>query len=779
MADENPFLKYKAPPPEAGGENPFLKYKQPKAAGAEADAALADARKATKGDTLGNELYQSATLGFGKDIDSLGARGVTALENSARKAVGKKVPYSSADAAKAVKQAEGEEQERFHKDHPGGALAADLIGSIATPGVGLLGKGLDAAKIASPALRAMLTGGALGGADAAGNSDGSPLDRLKAVPGGVGVGAATGGVLHGVTHPAGFIKRGGAGISETIDRLAESFGSKDDKGTTDRQQKHGEEVGLKYVQDLVKRLDPTFEKLKNSAAETAGKGVTAAEALGREAVTQLKVAGRRSGKTPDALEGKLRSRADEARSRIVKDFSDIAGVDPEAVLGDMQTHAKKLRVKAAPLYKAWHAMTDIDSDALKDIRKTPAFKEAMGHAKDFIKNEYGNPFEEGLDDLLPLEQAPGKPVMSYPKGGGPPTPTMVPREQALSHAKALGFEHSKAGDEPTKLPTAKAYDYVKRGLDQVLDQFRDKTTKRLDLSSPKAQSILGVRKDLGKALTDSRKPWGVKARAAFDAGGDPIRMEDAFHSAKEMLSNNLKGSDFAQRIDKLSESEIKALQGGVVKHISDMAAAGRARLKDLLTDSTTLKLQRLFGPEKAAKLHSHLQMESDLAKTGARMAPGVGSDTSETLMADKEQTADKHALERVVRRAGVGDWMGALATGVGHAASGAYEGAKIPIDRASRDVVGKLLQMDPSELASHLETIAAKPPPKPGVAEKLATGAGRAIGSTQVTGGLAGQAGTTAAKRTGVSASIGDGPVYDLVKQPDGSMRLAERQAEQ
>lgn len=664
-------------------------------------SALKSAREAVAGDEIPGALYNGLTLGFGKDIDA----GLAGLGTRAKNLVtrGKEDPT---EVGAAVKQAEKEKQTKFGNEHPVGHLATEFTGGMLIPGLKQANAALKGAGMASGLGRGMTMGAGLGGAAAAGNSDGDLLDRLKAVPGGAGAGAVAGGLLHGGGKLAG---RLGHGLSESFSRMKTGVEELLDIGSggpgemTPKRLAKGEKAGTQYVADLAKKLDPTGKKLSASAAELAGKPITAAEALGRPAQTQLKVLGRRAGKTPDELSAQLTQRQREAGQRVVDDFYEVTGVDPEAARGDLTKQTDAMREKAAPLYKAWHAQEGVDSEELQALRKTKQFKDAIGHAKGFISADRENAYELGLEEKdLPLmfkDPRTGRaaPVM---RGG---QPIMVPRETAITEAKKQGFEHPGANTEKDPVPTAKGYDYVKRGLDEELEQFRDKATGRLNLSSPKAKALMKVRGELADELTNPSQPWGPAAKAAFEAGGDPIRQEEAFNSAKALLSNNLRGWQFDKKLERYTPAQREALKAGVVSEVREAAQAGRTRLRELLTDSTVLKLQHIFGPEQATKLVERLTMESDMAKTGARMAPGVGSDTSETLLGAGEQASGMQDAARAIKSLGRGKWTESLMHVISAPLVGAYRGAQAPINEASRDMAGALLRKSPSELARVLE----------------------------------------------------------------------------
>lgn len=752
-----------APPPAAAAAPPTkMRLSQIQAAPTGEDRALAAARESTKGDEVGGALYQGLTLGFGDELDALGAGAVTGAQNLVRKARGQDVPYTAVQAMAATKQAEKEAQERYQRDHPIAQPLTEIAGSMLIPGVGTAAKAIKGV-VGSPFVTSVLLGAGVGGASAAGHSEGSPLERAAAAPGGALAGGLTGGAVHGALNIPGLLQRGSGAVSEAISRISSGLG-KEQTEVTPELKKIGEKTGMKYVADLVRKLDPTGEKLKANATEKVGKPITAAEALGAPAETQLKVMGRRMGATPDKLRAQLSDRAREAGKRVVSDFHEVTGIDPETAAGNLETLTDGLRAKASPLYDAWHANGAIDSPELAAIRKTDTFQKAMKLARNVASDDRESAYALGLDEELPLEFR-GKTIMDKKTG----QPVMVSRDEALQYAKESGVQHSMAGEEPQKRPVAKAYDYAKRGMDIMLEQFRDPRTGRINTSNPDARRILKVRTELNNELTNPQQPWGASAKAAFDAGGEPIRLENAFHDAKELLSNNLTGAQFAKRLERYTPAEEEALKAGIVNTIRDSAMAGRTRLKEMMTDATIVKLQRVFGPEKAAELISRLNMEANMAQRGARMAPGIGSDTSETLMADKEQQEAINLAREAVKKVGRGHWVDAVIHVLSAPVVGAYRGAQAPIDEAARDIAGSLLAGRPSELAMALEAHGASKAEADkvsGILMKLKEKFDAATPRAAAAGGAT--AGNAAAHRTGVSISLGDQPAQDFVRSNSG-----------
>jgi hypothetical protein len=118
---------------------------------------------------------------------------------------------------------------------------------------------------------------------------------------------------------------------------------------------------------------------------------------------------------------------------------------------------------------------------------------------------------------------------------------------------------------------------------------------------------------------------------------------------------------------------------------------------------------RVFGVEEADAIAERLEDERFLMAHGQRMTPVIGSDTSETLLANKEQEAAIKDLTKAAKKVASGNWGEAVLHLLGSTIEGAYRGAQAPIDEATRDVVGALLMSKPSELARILEAHGATP----------------------------------------------------------------------
>lgn len=157
------------------------------------------------------------------------------------------------------------------------------------------------------------------------------------------------------------------------------------------------------------------------------------------------------------------------------------------------------RAKAGPLYDQAYAAPPATSPQITSILNTPFGKSALGRAVNIAKNERVDP-------------------------------------------NTLSVDFNAAGDPIMKsVPNMRTLDYTKRGMDDVLEQYRNPMTGRLQLDEAgRAQN--GVRADFLKELDRINPAYG-QARAAYAgpaAERDLINTgQDAFSAVPDQLSYNL------------------------------------------------------------------------------------------------------------------------------------------------------------------------------------------------------------------------------------------------
>lgn len=418
-----------------------------------------------------------------------------------------------------------------------------------------------------------------------------------------------------------------------------------------------------YVSGLLGSAAKKASDLRQASVDALNKPLTAAEAAGRPAMAALTALGRRSGITPDRLSALLQERAAGTPDRILADYAQAAGVLPEAAKGDIDALVQQGRTDARPLFdSALSTPGPIWNDDLRRLVQRPVIRKAISSAAEDLKN---------------ADMKPG--VWGLPSGA----------------------------DDQTLLPTAQAWDLVKKRLGQSVE--RDAFGRIIpDTASPGNYNINQANHALTGALRKAIPGYGE----ALDAAGDYLGLQKAFQNGQNfILKSTLTASQMAAHFSGLSESEQQAFRGGVANKLFDLAQ--NSQLKPAMFNRPMLreKIGAVLG-NGGSDFLDRMKVESMLARTGARMAPGTNSVTSDVLNATTEQDQNYlgaliHGLYAGARLAhGDGLWGGAHVLSALRNLGVVGRATTMPVE--VRDEAGRLLMMKPEELADYLSTAPAR-----------------------------------------------------------------------
>jgi hypothetical protein len=645
-----------------------------------AAAALKDARAyQKKGGVVtqaADALMSGRTLGFSDEL----AGGIEAARTGLLNAVGKGPGYTAADAYRATRQAMQESAVDYRAQHPVAATGLTITGALKAPLMKAAGGLITGAEsLGGAALRSAGVGAGYGAVTGAGTTDGGLIDRSK----GAGVGLIAGGAMGAATPVAargavGLINRGAAAVSEAASSLGRAVtnsepGAAAVKVLTPQALQSAKDRALAYVADLTQRSGKTVDDLASHAAEAMGKPITAAEAIGRSAMYQLGTLGKRSGTTPDALEGLLDARRLDAPSRLTSDVSTSLGVHPEAAKGSIDTLVTQGQAKAAPLYNAALSTEGpISNPTLDRLALRPVIQKAAKAVASSMLNAGENPEAHGLV------------VTGANEAGLPETVTM-------------------------KAPTAVTWDRIKKAVaDQV--ERHPITNKPLPNSASAGNRDVAVAsRDLTGALREAIPGYGD----ALDASGDYLSHAAAFDRVKgAVFKTQTTAADFAKMWSGFSSSQAEAARASIANDFHQLAQIGRLKPQLFNTPSVRAKLTAAFGPDKTQVLVNRVEQEALLAK-GQRMTPGSNSTTGESAFAGEEQDQAHGLIARGAVRALTGDAHGAVRDLGRTVVSGMLapvRGAATPLAEAARNEVGRLLQLRPSELAAEIRQFQTRAP---------------------------------------------------------------------
>lgn len=215
----------------------------------------------------------------------------------------------------------------------------------------------------------------------------------------------------------------------------------------------------------------------------------------------------------------LRHRQEEAGHRLSEAAQTALGGQGD-FWGGMKALDAQRRAAAKPLYDAAYAQEIPLTDELRDILSRPSVQNAWARAQRLAAEEGRNIrpiFVKAADGSVRLN------------------------DQAI--------------------PDMQSWDYIKRGLDDVVGDFKDPITGRI--KGEEGYAVNGTRQELLDALKNANPTYG-KALAAW-AG--PSQAMDMMTLGRQFMRNDAEIT--ADRIAKMSAADKEAFREGVLREIQD------------------------------------------------------------------------------------------------------------------------------------------------------------------------------------------------------------------
>lgn len=367
-------------------------------------------------------------------------------------------------------------RQEFEEQSPKTAMAGGIVGAIANPLAARAGKWMGAAETLPKAVgRGMAGGGALAGAQAAGESEGDLGERAGQIATASGLGAAFGGAVPPAI--AGLFGSGRWLVNQTWNRLP--FRQK--------------EAAARKVAEALQREGLTLEQAAARMDELGPEAMIAD--LGPNprglAFRAAAVPGRGKGITQSALEGRQEGIRGSSGELVGGQIQRLEKGMDELVPGDFFGTRQGIRAQkdASALYNsAFKANQQIESPVVDRILQTPAGKEALRRAVVKMQNQ--------------------KALVSK---------TDPELTEALNEAIEAGQEIERTGYGVGRGFKLQTLDYIKRGLDDVEGRF----VKLGDEGADDARIIGNLKRELvaeldrldttpNKAYSRARQVHGTK-----------------------------------------------------------------------------------------------------------------------------------------------------------------------------------------------------------------------------------------------------------------------------
>lgn len=498
-----------------------------------------------------------------------------------------------------------EEQAAFGKEAPILSGAAEFVGGAA-PGVAMMlvpgMQPLGANQIARSTAATIGRMGALGAATGTISGAGSAQegDRLS----GAGAGAVLGGTIGAAVPVA--TRAGGSGFSWLRDKLAPSADRATERAA-DKLNKALTEAEMK-PRDIEKQL--RRDRVLGAPSVVANADQTLADLA--ETVAQ------RAGKSARTVEKKLTQQKQGTRERTYQQVkSRIGGGDYYA---DEERLVNELRAKAKDMYDEAYAFGDVDDPRIVEALKNPQFQAFFNKARSIADTEAAAAKLRGED----------------------------PKKFALPEIYKPSGQFTDSGAEVlelVRLPDVRTLDYIKRGIDAVIDKGFDGNS----LSKAEAAALRDLRREFVKAI-DENVPQYAATRAKY--AGD-LEVIDAMRAGMNDFGK-LDHEQVIKMISGMSDAEKEAFRTGVVRdlygRIMNPSGNRNAAANIITSPEMQAKLQPLFdNPGQFRLFKAALEREAQLfgqankilggSQTGKRNQmreafesdPGVGEVVAQSL----------------------------------------------------------------------------------------------------------------------------------------------------
>lgn len=512
------------------------------------------------------------------------------LEASARMLASGQI---SSDEYYRIKNQLNDDYNAWAKANPGEALALEAaggVGSLFIPGVGVLGRGVQAAtglsKLGSVGLRAAGSGALSGGLSGLGQAETmKPSDLLASTTSNALLGAVTAPVF-----AKGF-EYTGRGLASAGQKLRERFGP----GIEVMDDATGE-----FIRIPTKAVTPEELKASEMLYEAAGQQGP------QRAVGEAALASKYGAPTPLGLST---PRMTALTERVIQKPSAGQEALAEAVYDTRAGAADRIgeRAKEAlPGARDYFGEEEAITQRLRDIGDTEYQRAyAVGEVRDPTIAEVINNPSSTIRSIWQSAQN-----LAQLKG----------RDLRMRMDPVLDEGGNLIGLAPTNdaIPNVEALDLFKRALDDRIEAgFKGKSSD----GKSEAAALKDIRNSLVTRL-DQLVPEYREARTKY--AGD-MEVRDALRYGLDIFSRKVRPAEFRKEIAGMSEAEREAVKSGALEAMfRDIEGSqGRDLAKKISgTPEKLAKLKDIMGPAEAKFFERAMRRESDLYQRTAKVTGG-------------------------------------------------------------------------------------------------------------------------------------------------------------
>jgi hypothetical protein len=548
----------------------------------------------------------------------------------------------------------------FSTELAGGALPAAIAaltttgtgGATAPAATGVLGR-----LAANPVARGIFTGVLSGGVAGAGAAEEG--ERLP----GFAVGSALGGGMGGVM-PLAF-----RGASSAADWLRERIAPSAEDVTRGAARRVSRALGRA---DEGMGMSP--QEAAQRLAEDRARGIPSTLANVDPALVGLaETVAQRSGASSNIIEAQLGRQMSDVRERVMGRTG--RALKAGRYYDEEQAIASDLRTRARDLYEDAYSFGTVDDSRILTVLQNPQFKRFFDKARDIADTEK---------------------MAASLRGEDPSKYELTPI-----------YTMDAAGNiTETALPDVRTLDYIKRGIDTVIERGFEGE----GISKAEASALRDLRKQfvnaIDEATIDPNTGESAYALARRDYAGD-MEVLDAMRTAREKFSR-LPPEEVADFVSTASRAEVDAFRTGAFRNIYDkiMESPQNFNAAKRIVNSPLMmeRMRPLFDTQAQFNLYkAALLREAQLFDQSSKILSG--SPTPRRLQAREEFEGGVPVGEVIANTINSG-FMNSLSLLAGNVA----RSAKMP-DEIAAETSRLLMSSNPTEVAAAvkiLEDYAAK-----------------------------------------------------------------------
>lgn len=578
------------------------------------------------------------------------------------------------------------ERNQYGADNPKASFAANVAGGLAM-GVGGAAKlaGTKGGAVVADALSNLprwaqlaAAGGSAGAVQGAGDADSG--DRAVGALKGGAAGAVAGAVLPPVIGFAG--KVAGKVIGEPAKWAINALRTPEEQGAR--------AFYRALARDEITPIEFS-EKLRALGPDAVG-----ADAGGKNVLALAKAAVRLPGTAKNAGMNALEARAQGAGGRVNQALQNAMGVASTGTDDIVQGLHQNMRDVAVQ-----HGYDDILNTG--QVEMTPALEKLMGSST--MRKALGQA-SSILDDDIALGRADSK-LQQYFK-----------MDENGSMFSPFGGFHGDMAERPT----LRAWDYVKRGLDSVINDGTDAMTGKMSSQAERANAL---KRELLAHLDNGNEAYKAVrgAYAGEKAGESALNLGRAFMREDSDVT--------VRRLADMSPAERKYFQIGAARAVQDKIESGPntgMNYADFLSrPGLQKKLRAAFSdnPEALDSFLEHLQGESRMGQTFAKLRGG--SDTAENLANSLDVGEGLAGGGIPVSREGLARKLGLMLTQPNQEVSGQLANLLLSQDPATKAQIAQRLQQLAPSLNRSLVPNVARPYIAPAAAGAVGQQAGQRV----------------------------------------------------